>query len=571
MTTSDGAVGASRKLIDHGANNRRFNLVVMGDGYQAAQLAQFTTDAQRTITTFLSTPPFDVVRTAINAWTVDVTSTESGADIPCDTPPTARRTYFDAAYCLNGLRRLIGVNYATATTVARSVINVNQSGLVLVNHPEYGGSGNPGTAVASVHANALRVALHEMGHSFYDLADEYLENLPGDPHGNYWAGRDNVTRDKDAAGKPVVKWPDLVLPSTPLPTTTNSACTTAFDNAASPVAAGTVGAFEGGARFNCAVWRPEHRCIMGKDLNQPFCSVCRRRIIATFARFVHRPEEIHRETWTLGWTTIAPFALGGQPHFLSYKAAQGSVSIDRLRPDASGFDNTMGSTWSAGWTTLLPIATPAGQFLVLYKAATGQAEIDRISADGQNVDTVTPLSWTTGWTHMAAFTLGGQPHVLSYKTATGSVSIDRFLPDGSGFVTTMGSTWSLGWTTLLPIAVGGRQLLLTYKAGTGEMQLSEITPDGQNVNTLSSHQWSPGWTAFCPFTVDGDAFYVAYKAGDGLMSVDRVRPDGSNVDTLLFRTWGTGWGIFAPFTLGGVPHELVYRPTDGAGAIDRIW
>lgn len=570
MTTSDGVVVGSLKLVDHGPDNRRFNLVVMSDGYTQAQLHKFATDAQATINELFSTPPFDVVRTAINVFRVDVSSVESGADVPCATPPTSARTYFDASYCLNGKKRLLGVDYATATAVARSVVNVNQVGLVLVNHPEYGGSGKPGTAVCSTSTGSLRVALHEMGHAFFDLADEYLEDETGSPFASVWAGKKNVTRDKDSAGKPIVKWPDLVLGTTPVPTTTNTTCTSTFDGVASPLPLPTVGAFEGAALYNCGVWRPQYRCLMGRYVSDPLCAVCRREIIASMSRYVHRPEEIRREAWTLGWTTIAPFLLGGQPHVLSYKGLEGSISIDKIRPDLS-FENTMGSTWSPGWTSLVPLASPTGQFLLLYKTLTGQAELDRISPDGRDVTTVKSMTWTTGWTHIVPFTLAGRAHVLSYKVASGAVSIDRLRPDGTGFDTMMGSTWSPGWTTLLPLAVGSRVLLLTYKIATGEMQLSEISADGRNVTTISAETWSPGWTGFCPFTVDGDVFYIAYQALTGRMSLDRIRPDGSGVDTLLSRSWASGWGIFVPFTLDGHPHELVYRPTDGTAAIDRIW
>lgn len=571
MSNADGTVIGNTKIIDHGPNNRRFNLVVLAEGYQQAELAKFAGDASGVANAWLATPPFDLVRTAVNVHRVDVASAESGADIPCAAPPTSARTFFDATYCASGIERLLVVNSAAAVAVAHSQVPNHPRVLALVNHAKYGGSGGPGTAVCSLDAASIRIAIHEMGHSFFDVADEYLEGLTTDPATDYWANRVNTARTKDAAGRVVVKWPALVGATTPNPTTVNASCTVAFDASPSPVPVGTVGAFEGAARYNCGVWRPEYRCIMGTDLTQPFCSVCRAQILHVMEPFIQRPVEIYREPWSLGWTTIAPFHLGGQPHLISYKVGDGSVSIDRIRPDGMGTDHLLGGAWTTGWTSFVPMATAAGQFLLIYKLVTGEAEIDQISADGQNVSGVLNMAWNPGFTQMVAFDLPAGPHLLSYSIGSGAASIDSLRADGSQFDNTMTSTWSTDWSSLVPMAVRGRQFLLSYKATTGDMQINEITPDGRNVNVLSRHLWSTDWTSFAPFAIDGDVFYVAYKASTGEMALDRVRPDGSGVDTLLWGPWAKDWAIFAPFVLGGVPHQLVYRATDGTAATDRIW
>ena len=46
MSTADGSVVGTTKIVDHGPSSERFDLVIMGDGYQSAQLAQFATDTQ---------------------------------------------------------------------------------------------------------------------------------------------------------------------------------------------------------------------------------------------------------------------------------------------------------------------------------------------------------------------------------------------------------------------------------------------------------------------------------------------------------------------------------------------
>ncbi|HKP45959.1 MAG TPA: M64 family metallopeptidase, partial [Pyrinomonadaceae bacterium] len=53
----------------------------------------------------------------------------------------------------------------------------------------------------------------------------------------------------------------------------------------SPVAAGTVGLFEGADYYHCGVWRPEFNCRM-RNLSQPFCGVCQQAIVKKLTPFL---------------------------------------------------------------------------------------------------------------------------------------------------------------------------------------------------------------------------------------------------------------------------------------------
>ena len=46
MSTADGSVVGTTKIVDHGPSSERWDLVIMGDGYQTGQLARFATDTQ---------------------------------------------------------------------------------------------------------------------------------------------------------------------------------------------------------------------------------------------------------------------------------------------------------------------------------------------------------------------------------------------------------------------------------------------------------------------------------------------------------------------------------------------
>lgn len=289
MTTADGSILRTTRIVDNGSPSRRFDLVILGDGYQANQIAQYANDVQRFVDTMFQTPPFDELRRAINVHRVDVTSTDSGADDPtaCGGPGATARTYFDATFCGDGQnQRLLVVNNTTALNVANAQVPQWNTVLVVVNSTVYGGAGGA-VGTFSLAPGAEEIALHELGHTAFGLADEY-EYFRGCGSGetdrnNHPANEPaevNVTVNTDRA---TLKWQQLVATSTAIPTTRNANCAQC-DPQASPVAAGTVGLFEGAHYYHCGAFRPEFTCKM-RVLGDPFCAVCRGRIRAILAPY----------------------------------------------------------------------------------------------------------------------------------------------------------------------------------------------------------------------------------------------------------------------------------------------
>lgn len=581
MTIFDGAVVGRQTVRGHGPATRRFNLIVVADGFRDVDQAAFTSGVAQFARTLFATPPFDIYRTAINVYRLDTTSLQAGADDPsgppCGGTGAVVRTLFDSTFCSDvKLRRALGQSRDAKRRIlaaAAAALPERRCTMVLVNSSLPGGTGGE-VATFSLHAESANAAIHELCHTAFDLVDEY-PYLAGcdtvEPTQNAYMGPEpahaNVTASTAWA---TIKWHDLLtVADTTLPTMQNPDATHC-DERPNPLAASDIGAYEGGGTFHSGIYRPSYDCKMN-HLPAPLCAVCRKQISTRLADFAHRPEEVLREGWSLGWTQFVPFDLAGVCHMLSYKQATGGVSIDRLRGDASGWDNTMGSTWGGKWTSIAALQSEAGQHLLLYRQSTGRAELDDVGTDGANVTTQWSAQWSTGWTHFAPFKMGGNQFLLSYKQGTGSVSIDQLLSNGSGFKNTMGSTWSSGWTHFLPLTTGSTQRLLLYDTVVGRAQLCTISPDGQNVTTTANLTWSPGWTAFTPFRRFGDSFYVGYRKGDGLMFVDRVRPDGSGLDTMLYRNWQPGWTVFAPLHIGDEPYEVAYKGGDGTAVIDHIW
>ena len=196
MTISDGVVGAATKIVDNGPDSKRWNLVIMGDGYMASpQLGQFAKDAQTLATTLVATPPFDRLQGAINVHRVNVSWTQQGADDPssCGGSGNVAATYFDATFCNQGVKRLLLIDVFTAILTASTKVPSLSALVVVVDTPIYGGGSN-GIAAYSVAPSAIEIALHELGHSAFGLADEY-EYLQG-------CGTADPGHDQHAASEP---------------------------------------------------------------------------------------------------------------------------------------------------------------------------------------------------------------------------------------------------------------------------------------------------------------------------------------------------------------------------------
>ena len=179
MGTHDGHVIGATKIVDNGPNNRRFNIVVVAEGYRSSELTQFAGDAERLVAELRATPPFTANMPGINVHRLDVRSTDSGADIPASTGTAAvdKRTAFDARFGAGGLSRLLVVDNALVLNAVNAYVATWHAILVIVNSTTYGGAGGA-VGTFSLAPGAHRIALHEMGHSAFGLADEYP----------YWVG-----------------------------------------------------------------------------------------------------------------------------------------------------------------------------------------------------------------------------------------------------------------------------------------------------------------------------------------------------------------------------------------------
>ncbi|HWO13305.1 MAG TPA: M64 family metallopeptidase [Polyangiaceae bacterium] len=279
MSTSDGTVIGASQVFGSAPRNRAFNVVLLAEGFTAAQQNDFNNACNAFVGSIQDTRPFNELSPAINVFRVNVSSTDSGADDPASAGGTGAtaRTYFDATFGGNGIRRLLVCNATTALQVAAAQIPEFSVVLLVVNSTVYGGSGGS-VGTYSLASGATEIAIHEMGHTAFGLADEYPYYAGGnetghDHHPATEPGEPNVTINSD---RNTLKWRWAVAAGTAIPTTSNPNCAQ-VDTRPSPVPGGTVGLFEGAHYYHCGAYRPEFSCKM-QALGLPFCRVCQQAI-----------------------------------------------------------------------------------------------------------------------------------------------------------------------------------------------------------------------------------------------------------------------------------------------------
>ena len=191
-----------------GPTENRVNLVILGDGYTSAEQAKFLSDANTIKTKFLETSPYTEYKNYFNVFAVEVISTQSGAshagnssDNACAGQPTATvNNYFGSAFDAGGggyHRLLVVTKNSAVTNVLATNTPFYDQALIIVNTTYYGGAGGQ-HAVSSMASSASEIAIHEVGHSFPSLADEY------------WAGSQYTTDAKpnmtSNGNSSTVKW-----------------------------------------------------------------------------------------------------------------------------------------------------------------------------------------------------------------------------------------------------------------------------------------------------------------------------------------------------------------------------
>lgn len=193
-----------------GPLNKRINLVYLADGYTAAEQAKFIADVINMNDKLFNTIPFKEYKNYFNVFAVKVISAESGikhANTAPDCPGAGTHpvsnplNYFGTKFDAFSIHRLVVPDsFAKINAVLAANFPDYDQVLMVSNTSFYGGSGGS-IATSTTHANAAEIMIHEVGHSFAGLADEYWAGS------QYAAEKPNMTAQSNAT---LVKWKNWI-------------------------------------------------------------------------------------------------------------------------------------------------------------------------------------------------------------------------------------------------------------------------------------------------------------------------------------------------------------------------
>lgn len=246
--------GATYTTVHNGGSvERRYNIVIVGDGFTATQQDDFNARVQDVVAALQARAPYSERMCGLNVFRVNVVSAESGVDHPANNPPVTRDTELGVRYGnpANGeAERCITSSDFAAIYEAAAFAPDADAIFVLANDSQWGGCAGA-VVFSSISSGFTGIATHELGHKIGALGDEYECYMCDGtdstaPYSGPEPGSVNLTKETT---RNLVKWNDLIDPATPLPTTVDSP-------------PGVVGLWEGAAtsRMASTARRPTARC-----------------------------------------------------------------------------------------------------------------------------------------------------------------------------------------------------------------------------------------------------------------------------------------------------------------------
>ncbi len=251
-------------ILNNGNSNEKVDLLFIAEGYTADEMDKFRKDAEKFAGYLFEMEPYKSRKQDFNIWAVESVSKDSGTDIPHH--DIWKNTVASSNFYTFRIDRYL--TSPDQKLISRIASNSPYDALyVIVNTNKYGGGGiyNFYGLSMSDHKLEAPVFVHEFGHSFAGLADEYYEsevayedfyNLKTEP----W--EPNITTLVNFEKK----WKDMISKDTPQPTPND------------PAYIDVVGVFEGGGYMAKGIYRPYYECRMKNNTAKGFCPVCQRAI-----------------------------------------------------------------------------------------------------------------------------------------------------------------------------------------------------------------------------------------------------------------------------------------------------
>lgn len=255
---------ATSEMHRGGDPNTSVDIAFIGEGYQAGEMDKFHDDVKKMTDALFSEEPFLEYENRINIWAVDAVSQDSGTDFPGE--GFYVNTALNSSFYTFGLDRYMTTQDIKAVNDYAAAVP-HDAIIVLVNSSRYGGGGVYNYYSGTTAGNGLsqKVFMHEFGHGFAGLADEYYSSTVAYDEFyplNVEPWEPNITTMVDFASK----WKNEVADGVPVPTPAEDK----YQN--------VIGVFEGGGYSAKGIYRPEMECRMKSNSPKGFCTECRNAI-----------------------------------------------------------------------------------------------------------------------------------------------------------------------------------------------------------------------------------------------------------------------------------------------------
>lgn len=246
-----------------GGVHKSVNIALIPEGFTVEEMDKFHEYAKIAVEAILDHQPFGELKGKLNFFALNAPSKDSGVSIPREGvwKETLVHSHFDTFYSARYLTtsNLFDLHDALAGVPYSHII-------ILANTDTYGGGGifNSYTLTTTGHKDFKPVVVHEFGHSFVGLGDEYFYEGEGTFDSMYpldvepW--EPNITTLTDFSSK----WERLLPQGTPIPTSPSSK----YENEEA------IGVFEGGGYVFKGIYRPAIDCRMRTNTYKGFCPAC---------------------------------------------------------------------------------------------------------------------------------------------------------------------------------------------------------------------------------------------------------------------------------------------------------
>lgn len=250
----------TRKVYGNAPSDKAVDIVILPEGYTKSEMKKFEKDCEFFVKSLFNFEPYSLHKDKFNIWAVMAASEESGITNPAN--GTYKNTVLHCSfYTFNSERYCMSYDNRSIRQLA-GLVPYDQI-YILANTKNYGGGGIYNFYNVSVagHFVSSAVIIHEFGHSFAGLADEYYDDTT--TYGEFYnlniePWEPNITTLKNFDKK----WKNMLDSSVPIPTP------------ATPEYKDIIGVYEGAGYEPKGMYRPKIDCLMHTFRGNKFCKVC---------------------------------------------------------------------------------------------------------------------------------------------------------------------------------------------------------------------------------------------------------------------------------------------------------